>query len=247
MHRRNGSGWGGIFSKADLDGAEATDPEEHEKTIVDHAPVFPDEPPKKLHLPIPDTDPSAPAVGRTAVPGDTLLPDETQPSPIDGDQLVKQLDKPIREEEQTFFTRQMAFTLIGGLALVVLAILYNTRSSEPEPLPVKTPAEPTVVAPPPPPPVKAAKAPEPESKKPVAPTKAAVPMLSILSVPSGASVEIDGKIYGKTPLITQLPGGPPSLSVRLIKDNFRNFETVLMRNEVGHYSLKATLKPSSPR
>ncbi len=73
---------------------------------------------------------------------------------------------------------------------------------------------------------------------------AAIPMLSIVSTPSGAIVDIDGVVYGRTPLIMPSPRNESALSVTLKKPGHKTHTEVLTRNEGGHFSLNVSLQPN---
>lgn len=272
MHSRNGgNGWAGILGSEDLDeDVERTDPElaplaglHEEKTTVDQVPLPGPKKPVRLTLPTPGADgtPTAPPapprmeIPTPATPATRKKPAGIEPS-FDSAELMGKLD-PAKEPskargEGSIFTKEVILTIAGGILVLGATVAYSwsSRETSEEPPPktianVATPAPAPKKAPPPPPPAKAvepAKAPEQPAVR-----KAAVPILSILSSPSGATVEIDGTIYGKTPLIEKLPNGPQALSIRLMKDNYKKFEAVVRKNDAGHYSLNATLERSSPR
>ncbi|MGF1509598.1 MAG: PEGA domain-containing protein [Myxococcota bacterium] len=72
-----------------------------------------------------------------------------------------------------------------------------------------------------------------------------VPVLSVVSSPPGALVEVDGTIYGRTPLILPSPRAE-RFEVRLRLDEHRPFRTVVGPNDAGHFSVNATLEPIRP-
>ncbi|MEE2902948.1 MAG: PEGA domain-containing protein [Myxococcota bacterium] len=74
------------------------------------------------------------------------------------------------------------------------------------------------------------------------PPKAVLPMMSILSEPLGALVEINGKVYGKTPLIRQSPQSKGSLKLRLRFKHYETLNTKVWPNKDGHYEAKLILK-----
>jgi len=74
------------------------------------------------------------------------------------------------------------------------------------------------------------------------PPKAVLPMMSILSEPLGALVEINGKVYGKTPLIRQSPQSKGALKLRLRFKHYETLNTTVWPNKDGHYETKLILK-----
>ena len=72
--------------------------------------------------------------------------------------------------------------------------------------------------------------------------KPILPMMSILSEPIGALVEINGKVYGKTPLIRQSPQSKGSLKVRLRYKYHQTLDATIWPNEDGHYEAKLILR-----
>ncbi|MCC7386679.1 MAG: PEGA domain-containing protein [Deltaproteobacteria bacterium] len=76
-----------------------------------------------------------------------------------------------------------------------------------------------------------------------APSKPAIPMASILSEPSGATVEINGESVGTTPLVVPGPADRPVLQVRLTLAGRKAWQGNLSPNEAGHYVLNVTLEP----
>jgi hypothetical protein len=76
--------------------------------------------------------------------------------------------------------------------------------------------------------------------------KAAVPMLSIMSTPLGAVVEVDGVVAGKTPLVIPTPfKDPRTLRIRLNLEGYRRWEQDVSPSEAGHYVANARLEPRS--
>jgi hypothetical protein len=73
-------------------------------------------------------------------------------------------------------------------------------------------------------------------------SKAVAPMLSILSRPLGALVEIEGTVYGKTPLIRMSPRTEGPMSIKLRLSHHKNIETVIHPNEDGHYEANLNLE-----
>ena len=74
------------------------------------------------------------------------------------------------------------------------------------------------------------------------PPKTVLPMMSILSEPLGALVEINGKVYGKTPLIRQSPQSKGALKLRLRFKHYETLNTSVWPNKDGHYEAKLILK-----
>ena len=101
----------------------------------------------------------------------------------------------------------------------------TTADGPPTPKPTPTPPAP------PAPPAKQSK------------STTAIPMLSVVTTPSGALVQINGIVYGKTPLIEPGPRDRTPLQVTLTKKGFRKFSSVLAPNEAGHFSLNVKLEP----
>ena len=155
-----------------------------------------------------------------------------------------------------------------GLAVLALSVtlLYQFNRSRPAPtgrvIPIETtttptsdpqtptapetaprqdparPAAPVVPNTPPAPPAPSARRPD---RK--APKRPATPMLSIVSTPSGAIVDINGTVYGRTPLIIPGPRGESSLQITLKLPGHKKFSEVLTPNAAGHFSLSAKLEP----
>lgn len=145
--------------------------------------------------------------------------------------------------------RELAITLAVVAVGVIVTIVYQlTRpSAEPEPTPTPvvidgpSPRPTPTEAPPPPPATDRRRSPR---KAEAQTSPAAIPMLSIVSTPSGAIVDIDGVVYGRTPLIMPSPRKETALSVTLKKPGHKTHTEVLTRNEGGHFSLNVSLKPN---
>src|SRR4029077_13336401 len=73
--------------------------------------------------------------------------------------------------------------------------------------------------------------------------RAAHAMLSIISEPKGARVELDGRTIGKTPIIRAAPLKKGSFSVKIAAPNHKPWTGTLVPNATGHFSLKVVLAP----
>ncbi len=149
--------------------------------------------------------------------------------------------------------REVILSAVGGLVLLVGAIWY-TQSRKPEPVVFEgtkslVPSETETPTPkpkksPPPPPAEAV-VPSPVGKKTetvAAAAKTRTPMLSIVSNPAGALVEIDGVVYGKTPIIMPSPSSK-NLSVTLKANGRKKWTKLVSPNEAGHFAVNAELAP----
>lgn len=74
-------------------------------------------------------------------------------------------------------------------------------------------------------------------------TKTKTPMVSIVSTPPGAMIEIDGTVYGKTPLIMPSPAHASHLRVKLRLDQYQSWEEIVQPNAAGHFNVNISLKP----
>lgn len=72
---------------------------------------------------------------------------------------------------------------------------------------------------------------------------ATTPMLTIVTVPSGAMVEIDGVVYGRTPLIMPAPPDRREFDVELRLDEHQPWSGVLRQDASGHFSINRVLEP----
>ena len=114
-----------------------------------------------------------------------------------------------------------------------------------DPAPDPAAAEPRPADPPPAPdPAAPSAAPSPSpspSQEPI--ERAATPMLSIVSRPPGALVEIDGRSVGRTPLIRPAPdGGAARLQVRLSLLGHRAWAGELRPSAAGHFNASVELQ-----
>jgi PEGA domain-containing protein len=82
-----------------------------------------------------------------------------------------------------------------------------------------------------------------DAETPKTPTKTKTPMVSIVSTPPGAIVEIDGILYGKTPVIMPSPVQTSALKVKLQLGGYKKWEELLTPNESGHYNANVQLRP----
>lgn len=89
-----------------------------------------------------------------------------------------------------------------------------------------------------------APAPTPEARTPApTPPSETIPMLTVVSSPPGALVELGGAIYGRTPLVIESPD-PTSLQVTLRKPGHRTWTQVVRPDAAGHFNVKVALEPS---
>ncbi len=156
--------------------------------------------------------------------------------------------------------RELYMTIVAVLIVMVAAIAYQfTRANGSRPDKAEAPA----AAPPPPPvPARAGTAPlnrtvpgpsmtssDPAGSSSAGSTEGrrrsttSTPMLTIVSTPSGAMVNIDGLVYGETPLIKPGPRDKAALSITLNLEGYRKYSRIVTRNEAGHFSLNVRLEP----
>ena len=136
---------------------------------------------------------------------------------------------------------EVVVSIIAGIAVVTAAVLYTSHAPSADPAPkavvdrgprpVPTPPRPGAI----PTPDEPRKA-----REPALPAKTRTPMLSVLSSPSGALVDIGGVIYGKTPLVMPSPNAE-SLSITLKLGGFRTWRKVVRPRETGHFSVHVKL------
>ncbi len=159
--------------------------------------------------------------------------------------------------------KEVVLTAAVGLGILGAAVIY-TRSESPAPSgpPPRPPAEgvnseraetPPETRKRPAPPARPARPAErnrsnrrEEQPQPTV-RKAATPMLSVVTVPSGALVEIDGVIYGRSPLIMPSPKDRSSLDVTLKLDDHQPWNGRLRPNRAGHFNLNVELEPFRSR
>ncbi|MEO1337921.1 MAG: PEGA domain-containing protein, partial [Myxococcota bacterium] len=148
--------------------------------------------------------------------------------------------------------RELYITIAVVVGLFIAVAIYQL--TRPEAPPKLETFEPAPVAEPvsePPPPV-AQPAPVPRPSAPSAPERApekrtATPMLSVVSTPPRAIVDIDGVVYGRTPLIMPSPRNAASLQITLKLPGHKNHSERLTRNDAGHFSMNVKLQPTSSR
>jgi hypothetical protein len=190
---------------------------------------------RSLDLPIPDPPVLAPPPSGAGFSAETLVEHIERPAGPDPE-----------PDGWSELRGVLVAAILGGLA-IALAVAWSQRSAEPPPPSPAPPtgAPPTAAGPAPttaPPTRVRRSAPD---AKPVeaAPVRAAaVPMLSVVSTPPGAWVEIDGVIYGQTPLILPSPRAF-SLRVKLRLDEHRPVDRVLEPGPAGHFNLNVQLDP----
>lgn len=73
------------------------------------------------------------------------------------------------------------------------------------------------------------------------PVKAAQPMLTIMTVPPGADIEIDGEFVGRSPFVSVVPLGTRDLRVTASLEGYADGRATLVPNEGGHFSATLTL------
>ena len=133
-------------------------------------------------------------------------------------------------------SRRAAWTVAGGALVLGAAIALGQATQAPPEAPRARP-DPRGA-----PRARPAPAPAPE---PSPPTPVAPPMLSVLSVPSGALVQVGAVILGRTPLVVPAPAGG-RLEVTLILDGHRRWSRQVRPDSAGHYTVHAELQPRDP-
>ncbi|MBI2374993.1 MAG: PEGA domain-containing protein [Deltaproteobacteria bacterium] len=68
-------------------------------------------------------------------------------------------------------------------------------------------------------------------------------MVSIVSTPPGANVEVNGASWGVTPIIRPEENGEKAIEVVITLKGFREFRDVVLANEAGHFTVEANLQP----
>lgn len=82
-----------------------------------------------------------------------------------------------------------------------------------------------------------------EGVEPAEETPAAIPLISVRSVPPGARVEIEGKVLGLTPFIRGRPEGMSRVRVTLRLAGYLSYTGILREDDGGHLHLEAKLDP----
>jgi hypothetical protein len=177
------------------------------------------------------------------------------PASFSGDDLVEKLgmggSKPAADQSSSWKEyRELIITAVVGVFALAAVLAYKAGGDgdEPDHEVVSPPAaaQPAPSPPPPTPPPVPAKVEPPapvaerveppaQPQQPSKPERAAVPMVSILSTPPGAAVEINGLVRGKTPLIMPSPSVERSISVRVMLDGYKRWDQEIIANEAGHF------------
>ncbi len=243
--------WSEVLGDAATGDAQTTDPDLSVSEPSDTQVTLPAGP-VPLRLPTHDdpptlpTDPAAPAVPSVPVP----LSETTLLSDLDG--TGPTLPAAPGAEAGRSEYRELILTVAIGLAVLVAAVIWGRNLWRPE----AEPPAPKAAAPAPEPgprsgPIDRPTKPTPTPRAPAGSTppptddvqKAAIPMLSIVTRPSGALVEIDGVVYSRTPLIAEAPRGRTSLSIELRLDDHKPWSGIIEPNEAGHFNLNVMLEP----
>jgi hypothetical protein len=113
----------------------------------------------------------------------------------------------------------------------------STPSADPTSAPTPPSDDPTAHVAPASPPAEAA----PSATPAPTPVKAAQPMLTIMTVPPGADLEIDGEFVGRSPFVSVVPSGTRELRVTASLDGYADGRSTLVPNDGGHFSATLTL------
>lgn len=130
--------------------------------------------------------------------------------------------------------RRTALTIGLGIVAFVLALIFASGPGHPL-APIVRPDPRGAPNPMP------AAVPVPEVE--VAAQPKAAPVLTVMTVPPGAQIEIDGRVHGRTPLVMPSPTSR-GLMIRLRHPGFRVWEQVVHPNEAGHFQVKVSLEPA---
>lgn len=256
-----GEGWSGVFSDLETGDVDPLPSTDSDPTDAD------------------PTDPNLerpPSLAPAAFPRDPGGPDADAPAPpatFSEETLMKTLEPEapgLASESPAGFWREyreLVLTAVAGLILLGAAVIWgragpspadagseasNRRAAPAQPPAGREPAsEPSAPKRPvergrPAPSGRAGASPATEPKR----SEAKLPMLTVVTRPSGALVEIDGVVYGRTPLIMQAPPDRRSFDVELRLDDHRPWSGVVTKDESGHFSVNAELVPwtrSAPR
>lgn len=68
------------------------------------------------------------------------------------------------------------------------------------------------------------------------------PILSVMTVPAEATVEINGLVRGKSPLVMKSPSGSAPLRVKVTKNRYKTWQELVSPNETGHFVVKVVLE-----
>ncbi len=74
------------------------------------------------------------------------------------------------------------------------------------------------------------------------PPPPAQPMLSVMTVPSEATIEVNGLVRGKSPMVIKSPSGNTPLRMKITKNRYKTWEEVVAPNEAGHFVVKVALE-----
>ena len=228
--------------------------------------------PSRLRLPRPEdgalpadaapTPPMVPAIQRG--PASSPKQQAAQDALFSSAGLVERLNDstpvtPPKPEESRAYRELYITMTIGAVCLLGAFVFQFVRTTQiaPKVVPVVLPevspsppvekATPPAPRPPPAGPKAATAAARPRRTKPKKPVPTATPMLSIVTRPPGAIVDIDGVVYGRSPLIMVSPPNKDALSVTLKLPGHKNMSHILKKNKAGHFSLNVQLERTSTR
>jgi hypothetical protein len=157
------------------------------------------------------------------------------PAPFSAGLLLQGLAPPPAPPPQASLhprSRRALWTVGVGLAALVLAVAF-TRVTRPPPMAPKPRPDPRGGVPAP------APTPQPPEVTRAAPS---LPMLTVLSEPSGAEVTVGAERLGRTPLVLPAPsgGGPVFVSVQR---GTRRWAGEVRPGPGGHYAVRVALPP----
>jgi hypothetical protein len=241
------------------------------KTVVEPVPLASSPAPRELEasapppalgsgswdLPLPSPPPASPPV-----PAAPVAPDFSPDKLVEGLASGPAASSPKGAPGPSFWAEYKEVVLTGAVGLGILgaAVIY-TRSPSPAPSGpppgapaegvnserAETPPEPRKRPAPPARPAERTRSNRRDEQPQPTVRKAATPMLSVVTVPSGALVEIDGVIYGRSPLIMPSPKDRNSLDVTLKLDDHQPWNGRLRPNRAGHFNLNVELEPFRSR
>lgn len=228
-----------LAAMAELDGIGAIPDDallEANPTAKTPAPVSP-------RLPMPSSPGTPAPVGFDAA-------DTADGYALDQDRLRQAFEaEPTHQEVSASFWRTYRWVVVAsavGVAAFAGAIAYTT-TRDAEPVYVKpqlVPQVPPVTAPPPP--AKEEARPQPKIVKKAAEVSA-TPMLTILTKPTGGTVEVNGVPMGKAPVIKPAPKDARLLEVVVELDGYRRYVKQIAPSEAGHFTLTAKLEEKKKR